>query len=48
MNGKTCALAFVCGLALASGNAAASGLQVTPVSLTLQQTQRAEGIWLSN
>ena len=33
---------------LFSGYAAASGLQVTPVTLTLEQTQRAEGIWLSN
>lgn len=33
---------------LFSGYTAASGLQVTPVTLTLEQTQRAEGIWLSN
>lgn len=33
---------------LFSGYAAASGLQVTPVTLTLEQSQRAEGIWLSN
>ncbi|WP_433638172.1 fimbrial biogenesis chaperone [Kluyvera georgiana] len=35
-------------LALFSGYSAASGLQVTPVSLTLQQNQRAEALWLSN
>jgi len=44
MNWKKCALFGL----LFSGYAAASGLQVTPVTLTLQQTQRAEGIWLSN
>ena len=44
MNWKKCALIGL----LFSGYAAASGLQVTPVTLTLQQTQRAEGIWLSN
>jgi fimbrial chaperone protein len=32
-----------------TGNiAAASGLQVAPVTLTLQSTQNADGIWLSN
>lgn len=44
MDWRICAL--VC--ALASGPVAASGLQVTPVTLTIQQSQRAEGIWLSN
>lgn len=44
MNGKKSALIGL----LFSGYAAASGLQVTPVTLTLEQTQRAEGIWLSN
>jgi len=44
MNWKKSALAGL----LFSGYAAASGLQVTPVTLTLEQTQRAEGIWLSN
>src|SRR5579883_159278 len=36
------------GLSLLSGMAAASGLQVSPVSLTLQPTQNADGLWLSN
>lgn len=44
MNGKKSALIGL----LFSGYATASGLQVTPVTLTLEQTQRAEGIWLSN
>lgn len=44
----TPALASLTVLALFSGTAAASGLQVTPVTLTLQQNQRAEGLWLSN
>lgn len=34
--------------ALTCGAAAASGLQVSPVTLTLQPTQNAEGLWLSN
>jgi fimbrial chaperone protein len=33
---------------LACGAAAASGLQVSPVTLTLQPTQNADGLWLSN
>jgi fimbrial chaperone protein len=33
---------------LVSGIAGASGLQVSPVSLTIQPTQNAEGLWLSN
>ena len=36
------------GLWLASGVAAAGGLQVSPVSLTLAASQNAEGLWLSN
>ena len=44
MNWKQCALACL----FFSGYAAASGLQVTPITLTLEQSQRAEGIWLSN
>ena len=42
------ALACLTALALFSGESAASGLQVSPISLTLQQNQRAEGLWLSN
>ncbi len=33
---------------LATSLASASGLQVSPVSLTLPATQNAEGLWLSN
>src|SRR6185312_7277187 len=33
---------------LVSEIAGASGLQVSPVSLTIQPTQNAEGLWLSN
>jgi len=40
----TFALAF----ALAHAVASASGLQVSPVTLTLQATQNADGLWLSN
>src|SRR5437016_9941579 len=40
--------ALLAGLWLACGLATASGLQVAPVSLTLQPTQNAEGLWLSN
>lgn len=36
------------GLGLICGSVLASGLQVSPVSLTLQTSQSAEGIWLSN
>lgn len=36
------------GLGLICGSALASGLQVSPVSLTLQASQNAEGLWLSN
>jgi fimbrial chaperone protein len=35
-------------LACGAAPAGASGLQVSPVSLTLQPTQNAEGLWLSN
>lgn len=42
------ALSCLAALALCSGYASASGLQVAPVTLTLQHNQRAEGIWLSN
>jgi len=35
-------------LCLACGAAGASGLQVSPVTLTIQPTQNAEGLWLSN
>lgn len=36
------------GACLASSSALASGLQVSPVSLTLQANQNADGLWLSN
>ena len=36
------------GLCFLSGTAAASGLQVSPVSLTLEPSQNADGLWLSN
>ncbi len=36
------------GLALTNGGAWASGLQVSPVSLSLQARQNADGLWLSN
>lgn len=35
-------------LGLACGIAAASGLQVSPVTLTLRASQNADGLWLSN
>jgi fimbrial chaperone protein len=35
-------------LAIASGGAAASGLQVAPVTLSLLPAQNADGLWLSN
>lgn len=35
-------------LSLVSGTTLASGLQVSPVSLTLQARQSADGLWLSN
>ncbi|MFL9665497.1 molecular chaperone [Variovorax sp. AB1(2024)] len=39
---------FVLALVLAHAVASASGLQVSPVTLTLQATQNADGLWLSN
>jgi fimbrial chaperone protein len=39
---------IACAAALACAAAAASGLQVAPVSLTLQASQNADGLWLSN
>lgn len=41
-------LAWLAGLLLASAGALASGLQVSPVSLTLTPPQAADGLWLSN
>ena len=38
----------VLALAFAHALASASGLQVSPVTLTLQATQNADGLWLSN
>jgi fimbrial chaperone protein len=40
--------ALLSALWLACGAATASGLQVAPVSLTIQSTQNADGLWLSN
>ncbi|MBS0583176.1 MAG: molecular chaperone [Proteobacteria bacterium] len=40
-------IALLAGLALA-GSAHASGLQVSPVSLSLTPAQNADGLWLSN
>jgi len=40
--------ALLAALWLASGIAAASGLQVSPVSLTIPPLQNADGLWLSN
>ena len=40
--------ALVAALWMACGTAAASGLQVSPVSLTLDAGQNAAGLWLSN
>lgn len=39
---------LVAGIMLACGSAAASGLQVSPVSLQMDASQKAEGLWLSN
>lgn len=36
------------GTAILSGNVLAGGLQIAPVTLTLQGRQNADGIWLSN
>jgi fimbrial chaperone protein len=41
-------LALLTAAFLACGTVAASGLQVSPITLTLQPTQNAEGLWLSN
>ncbi len=41
-------VALLAGFMLASSLAVASGLQVSPVSLTVPATQNAEGLWLSN
>lgn len=40
--------ALIAALSLVGGIAGASGLQVAPVSLKIQATQNAEGLWLSN
>jgi fimbrial chaperone protein len=42
-NALLCAALFI-----GCGSAGASGLQVSPVSLTLQPSQNADGLWLSN
>lgn len=42
------ALLFMLTAAVWEQNAMASGLQVSPVTLTLQDRQNAEGIWLTN
>lgn len=42
------ALPLHASLALACGNVWASGLQVAPISLTLQARESAQGLWLSN
>jgi fimbrial chaperone protein len=44
----TLRLLLCAGLLLAGTGAVASGLQVAPVSLTLQPVQHADGLWLSN
>lgn len=41
-------LGCLLGTAIWGTEAVASGLQVSPVTLTLQNTQHAEGLWLSN
>lgn len=41
-------LSLCAGLLLAGAGAWSSGLQVAPVSLTLQPGQNADGLWLSN
>lgn len=45
---QRCAFACLSGIAMSINIAAASGLQIAPVTLTLQATQNADGIWLSN
>ena len=42
------ACACLLGAAMSVNSATASGLQVAPVTLTLQASQNADGIWLSN
>lgn len=42
------ACACLLGAAMSVNPATASGLQVAPVTLTLQASQNADGIWLSN
>lgn len=39
---------FACAAAFTGALALASGLQVSPVSITVPATQNAEGLWLSN
>jgi len=41
-------LALLTAAFLTCGTATASGLQVSPVTLTLEATQNADGLWLSN
>ena len=41
-------IALLIGFMLVSGTAVASGLQVSPVSITVPAAQNAEGLWLSN
>ena len=45
---KQCACACLLGMVASANLATASGLQIAPVPLTLQATQNADGIWLSN
>ncbi|KLV67071.1 molecular chaperone [Citrobacter murliniae] len=45
---QQCACTCLLGLAMSINTATASGLQIAPVTLTLQATQNADGIWLSN
>lgn len=45
---KQCACACLLGMVASVNLATASGLQIAPVTLTLQATQNADGIWLSN
>ena len=39
---------LLAGFALAGGTVQASGLQVSPISLSLQSSRNADGLWLSN
>lgn len=45
---QQCACACLLGMVASLNPAAASGLQIAPVTLTLLATQNADGIWLSN